>query len=79
MWSSSMIQPGIIRSAMNLEEHFAVKPVQPQTTARVRRMQERMKGRMFGRHAEPPTLAYSIVYFTTVALLCALCVEAAFR
>ena len=82
MMSSSLHQPSASkRTAMSLDEHSDVTQVRsrPRITARARRIQERMKGHAADPHVEPPTLAYSIVYFTTIALLCALCAEAAFR
>lgn len=56
----------------------AMKQSQPPAVAavRTRRILERMKGHTTRFEAEPPTLAYSIVYFTTVALLLTLCVQA---
>jgi hypothetical protein len=67
--------------AVGIEEHSAVSPthVQPAIMARVQRIHERIHGHGANPQSEPHTLAYSIVYFTTVAFLLALCVEAAFR
>ena len=66
---------------MTLYGTSAAKPTEslPAIAAYKRRIQERMKGGPSHHRAEPPTLAYHIVYFTTVALLLTLCVVSTLR
>lgn len=66
---------------MKFEGYSAMQQAQSQDTtpSRKRRIKERMKGHLPNPQAESPTLAYSIVYFTTVALLLTLCMVASFR
>ena len=63
---------------MEFREQPVGKQNQPRSIAIARnRIQERIKAHPSLSQVEPPNLAYSIVYFTTVALLLALCVQAA--
>lgn len=66
---------------MEVDDHSAVKQAQPlaKIAARKRRIQEWVRRRSSNLQPEPPNLAYSIVYFATVAILLALCVQAAFH
>lgn len=60
----------------------AMKPAQPPPAIGIhkRRIQQRIKGTPPHHRPEgPPTLAYYVVYFTTVALLVTLCVMAVIR